>query len=128
MKHITKGVGSKVKQKENAANTPLNRREPITPEARESKVVAAAYDLAEQRILAGTASSAEIVHFLEIGSPLNKLKREKAEEEVRLLKAKRESLEAEKKSVAEMENVLAALKRYKGINDNETEDYSAYLQ
>lgn len=115
-----------MKAKENAADVPLNRRESITAEARESSVVAAAYDLAEKRILNGTASSAEIVHFLEIGSPINKLKRQKAEEEVKLLIAKRESLEAEKKQTVEIEKVMKALKKYKGIEDSE-EDYSGYL-
>lgn len=113
-----------MKEALNAANVELNRREPITVEARESMVIAAAYDLAEKRILKGTASSAEIVHFLELGSPLNKLKEEKANEELKLLIAKREALEAEKKSNADMEAVLQALKSYRGQKE---ENYDKYM-
>ena len=39
-----------------------------TPEAREQQLISAAYDLVEERILNGTATSQELVHFLKLGS------------------------------------------------------------
>ena len=40
-----------------------------TPGARESQVIAKAYDLAERRIMEGTASDTLIREFIKLGSP-----------------------------------------------------------
>ena len=45
----------------------------ITPEARESQLVSMAYDLVEQRLLNGTATSQETTYFLKLGSSNAKL-------------------------------------------------------
>ena len=39
----------------------------LTPEERENRLIALSYDAVEQRILNGTATAAEYVHFLKAG-------------------------------------------------------------
>ena len=43
-------------------------RPAITPEGREKQLISLAMDLAEQRLLDGTASAQEVTHFLKLGS------------------------------------------------------------
>ena len=53
--------------------TPLatkKRKAARTPDARENQLISLAYDLAEQRLLNGTASSAEVVQLMKWGSKL----------------------------------------------------------
>ena len=45
-----------------------DRRPARTPEEREDQLTSVAYDLAEEQIEAGTASSQVITHFLKAGS------------------------------------------------------------
>ena len=59
-----------------------------TPEARESQLVALSYDLAEQQLLKGTASSQVLSHFLKIGSTREKIELQKIKQETILVEAK----------------------------------------
>lgn len=59
-----------------------------TPEAREAQLVALSYDLAEEQILKGTASSQVLVHFLKIGSTREKIELQKTKQETLLVEAK----------------------------------------
>jgi hypothetical protein len=59
-----------------------------TPEAREQQLVALAYDLAEQQLLKGTASSQVISGLLKIGSTREKAELEKLKQETILVEAK----------------------------------------
>lgn len=99
------------------------RRPAIDPEAREKQLVSMAMDLVEQRILDGTASSQEIVHFLKIGSMKHQSEMEKLREENKLLRAKTEHLEASKISSAMFEDAIKAMRNYQGVGDpDEYED------
>jgi len=92
------------------------RRQPpaTTPEARENQVIAGAYDLAEQQILDGTASSQVITHFLKLGSTREKLEQERLGHENSFLKAKTEALESQKRVEEMYSEALAAMKSYSG--------------
>lgn len=59
-----------------------------TPEAREAQLVALSYDLAEQQLLKGTASSQVMSHFLKIGSTREKIELQKIKQETILVEAK----------------------------------------
>lgn len=59
-----------------------------TPEAREQQLVALSYDLAEQQLLKGTASSQVMSHFLKIGSTREKIELQKIKQETILVEAK----------------------------------------
>ena len=101
----------------NSSNPPKKRRPALSPENREKQVVAAAYDLAEQQILDGTASSQVITHFLKLGSMREKLERERLEEENKLLRAKTEALESQKRSEEMIQEAIAAFRNYSGQGD-----------
>ena len=92
-------------------------RPALTPESREQQLIALAVDLVEQRLLDGTASSQETTHFLKLGSTKARLENERLIEENKLLRAKTEALEHEKKSSIKYEEVLKALRNYSGQGD-----------
>jgi hypothetical protein len=106
------------KVKTNSTNPPNNKRRPaLSPDAREKQVICAAFDLAEQQILDGTASSQVITHFLKLGSMRERLERERLEEENKLLKAKTEAIKSAKRSEELMAEALAAFRNYAGQGD-----------
>ena len=73
-------------------------RPALTPEGRINQLTMLAYDLVEQRLLDGTATSQETTHFLKLGSPRNQLEEEKLRKEIELLEAKKADLEAREKT------------------------------
>ena len=109
---------AKVKAK--CSSDPVKKIRPaLTPEARENQLIALAVDLVEQRLLDGTASSQETTHFLKLGSMRNRLEMEKLEEENRLLKAKTESIQSQKKSEELFLEAINAFKSYSGKEDSD---------
>lgn len=109
------------KTKENAPNTPTPKRpRPASnPEARENQLIALAVDRVEQRLLDGTATSQEIVHFLKLGSTKERLEMEKLKKENELLKAKTDAIKSEQSRLELYEKALAAMKSYCGHSDEE---------
>lgn len=102
----------------NSKSSPLIRPA-INDEDRENQLIALATDAVEERIRNGTASSQELCHFLKLGTQKAKLEREMMEEEKKLLIAKTEALEAQKRSDELYAEALAAFQRYSGnINEN----------
>lgn len=98
------------------------KRPALTPEAREKQMVAYAVDLAEKQLLEGTASSQVITHYLKIGSMREKLERERLEEENKLLRAKTEALQSQKRVEELYINALNAMKRYSGQGEPDDQD------
>lgn len=94
---------------------PLKRA--IDPEAREKQLIALSYNLVEQRLLDGTATSQETCHFLKLGSMQAQLEKEKLENENALLKKKVEALDSQITSDAKYQEVLDAMKLYSGNKD-----------
>lgn len=95
----------------------------LTPEAREKQLIAAAVNLAEKQLLEGTASSQVITHYLKLGSSQMRLEKEKLEEENKLLKAKTEALQSQKRQEELFEEAIKAMRRYSGnLNSNDYED------
>lgn len=94
-------------------------RPAIGQEARELQLTALAYDLVEQRLRDGTASSQETVHFLRLGSMREKLEREKLESEVKVANAKVAALEAQARNDELFKQALQAFTRYSGQDTGE---------
>lgn len=90
----------------------------MTPEARENQLIALAYDLVEQRIRNGTATSQETTHFLKLGSSKARAEKEKMEKEIKLLTAKTEALESQKRVEELYSNALEAMRTYQGTKDD----------
>lgn len=95
----------------------------LTVEGRENQLIAAAYDLAEKRILDGTASSQELTYFLKAGSPKTKLELERLRNENGLLKAKIEALEAQVNNEALLDKAFKAFRSYRGEDEEEEDEY-----
>lgn len=87
-------------------------RPALTPEARDNQLIARAVDLAEQRLIEGTASSQEIVYFLKLGNTKSQLEIEKLKAENELLKAKTESLQSMKHIEELYAEAMSAMTRY----------------
>lgn len=93
----------------------------LTLEGRENQLIAASYDLAERRILEGTASSQELTYFLKLGSSKTRLENEKLKEEVTHLKAKTAALEAQISNEALLDKALRAFRSYRGEGEDDDE-------
>ena len=112
------------KTKKTSSNPSRKIRPALTPEARENQLISLAVDLVEQRLIDGTASSQETTHFLKLGSIKNRLEMEKLEEENRLLKAKTESIQSQKRVEEVYAEALNAMRRYAGqVGDNDDNEY-----
>lgn len=98
---------------------PRKRRPATTPEDRENQLIAMAYDAAEERILNGTASSQEIVHFLRLGSTKEKIEKDILERQKDLITAKTEALKAAQRMEEVYENAIRAMKLYSGDEDDD---------
>lgn len=86
-------------------------------EDRENQLIALAVDVAEQRLLDGTASNQLVCHFLSLGSVKAKLELEKVRNENELLKAKSAALEAGRHTEELYQNALEAMRAYSGKDD-----------
>lgn len=98
-----------------------------TPEERENQLIALAYDLVEQRLLDGTATSQETVHFLRMGSLQKQYELEKIKKENELLAAKAESIQSTKRSEELYAAAIAAMHSYSPHTVEEEEDDDPYV-
>src|SRR3954470_21642222 len=99
------------------------RRSPArTPEAREDELAAAAYDLAEDQIRSGTASSQVITHFLKAGSRRERMEQMRMEHEIELMQVKKEQLEGQKRVEELYVSALEAMRSYSGFGPQELEE------
>lgn len=121
-------------QAKQSQQQPKRMRPALTPEAREQQLASLAYDLVEQRLLDGTASSQETVHFLKLTSVKARLERERQELENELIKAKTEQLQSQKRVEELYANAIRAMREYGGYggqssdydDDEEVDDYDEY--
>ena len=102
------------KRKEPITTNKPKRAPSMTPEARENLIISRAYDLAEQQIMAGTASSQVITHFLKLGTQMHKLELESQRQKIDNTKAKTETLRAAQASASQYEDALRAMRKYSG--------------
>lgn len=93
------------------------RRPATTPEERELQLANSAYDLAEEQIVAGTASSQVITHFLKVGSSRERLEQERMRHEMELMEVKKEQLEGQKRVEALYGEALEAMRSYSGLGE-----------
>ena len=97
------------------------RRPASTAEGRENQLIALAYDAAEERIRNGTASSAEIVHFLRLGSSKERLDQEDKRKDIELKTAKTDAIQSVQRSEELFDNVIKAMRTYSGHQSDEEE-------
>lgn len=91
------------------------RRKPATtPEDRENELVSLAYDVAEEQMRAGTASSQVITQFLKLGSSREQLEQERIRHENELTEAKIEAMASANRMEELYANAINAMKSYSG--------------
>lgn len=98
------------------------RPEPaLTPETRENQLIVRAVDLAEERILNGTASSQIITHYLRLASNREKerLEAAKLRKEIELLEARTKAIHESQDIRALYESAMAAMRRYRGGDEED---------
>lgn len=97
---------------------PKSIRRAIDPESREKQLIALSYNLVEQRLLDGTASAQETVHFLKLGSMEKQLELEKLKNENALLAKKVEVLDSQKETERRYIEAIEAMKTYSGHRED----------
>lgn len=88
------------------------RRAATSPEQREMQLADAAYDLAEEQIQSGTASSQVLTHFLRAGSSRERLEQEKMRHEIELMEVKKDAAEGQKRIEEMFVNAIDAIRGY----------------
>ena len=102
-------------------------KSPESVEENETQMIALAMDRVRQRIIDGTASSQELVHFLRLGSSRERLEREILEKQKEKLEAQTDNFRSSAHSEELYANAIKAMSRYSGHSEEE-EDYEAYIQ
>jgi hypothetical protein len=98
---------------ESADSTTKRHRPATTPEGREHQLVALAFDLVEDRIRKGTATSQEVTHFLKLGSTREMLEQERIRGEVSLNQAKIENMAQANRIESLMQEAMDAMRGYR---------------
>lgn len=101
---------------------PRRRAPALTPEDREDQLIALAIDLAEKKLMDGTASNQIVAHYLKLGSTRERLEKEKLQKENELLRARTESLQSAKNMEELYKNALDAMRIYRGESQDDYED------
>src|SRR3954462_15334924 len=98
-----------------ASNNGHTRSPARTPEAREDDLAALAYNLAEEQIREGTASSQVVTHFLKAGSRRERMEQMRMEHEIELMQVKKVQLEGQKRVEELYVSALEAMRSYSGL-------------
>lgn len=86
---------------------------------REGQLISLAYDVAEERLRNGTATSQEVTHFLKLGSSKARVEKDILERQKELITAKTEALQAQKKLEEMFSDAMEAFRRYSGDTKDE---------
>lgn len=108
-----------MRKKVDNKSRPIRQPPAKTQEARENQLINQAYNLAEQQLLDGTATSQVISHFLKLGSMRSRIENELLEKQKALTDAKIDNLQSTKKNEELLEKAIAAFKSYSGDTDDE---------
>lgn len=95
----------------------VQSRPAMSAEAVENRLISKAYKAVEKRIEDGTATAAELTHFLRLGSAKEQLELEKLKKENALLSAKTESLRSQEEVKELYANAIKAFGKYSGHPD-----------
>lgn len=93
-----------------------------TPEARERQMVNLAVDVAESRMMNGTASDGLITHYLKIASIREEKERLKLDLENKLLQAKADQIGSQVRSEEMYKKAMDAFRSYSGGGEETYDD------
>ena len=96
------------------------RQDPLatTTEARAQQLIAKAKSLAEKKLEDGTASSALILHFLNLDTEREKLRSKEAEADIALKQAKVDAIKSAAKIESLFEDAMTMFKKYHGEDED----------
>lgn len=118
---------AKIKSTNSSKSNTKNIRPALSPEARENQLISLAIDLVEQRLIDGTASAQETVHYLKLASRKAKVELERAELENELIKAKTQSIRDQADIKTLYKDAIDAMRKYGGHGgDVDDDDYDEY--
>lgn len=101
----------------------VRRRPPArSPEERQNQMISLAYDLVEERLRNGTATSQETTQFIKMGSVREQVELERLRRENELLRAKTENLSNAQHIEDMYRGAIAAMRSYSGSGEEEEED------
>lgn len=83
-----------------------------TPEGMENELINMAYNLVAKRLADGSASAAETVHFLKMGSAKERMEQRLAEKDLELKQAKTEALQSAKRIEELYSKAMGAFQSY----------------
>lgn len=89
--------------------------------ARENQLIAMAVDLVEKRMQEGKATSAEILHYLRLGTTTAQLEKEKLKHENELLKARTADIQFRRELDNTYAEAIEAMRSYSGTPLDEYE-------
>lgn len=92
-----------------------DRRPARSPEEREMQLAEAAFDLAEEQILAGTASSQVITAAMRFGSTREAVEQERIRGEIELQAARVEGIKAQENMHQMFADAMNAFRGYSGL-------------
>lgn len=116
---MTKSTGKPTERQIKAIKVKRRQAPGSTIKTREDQIIRLAYDLAEKRIRQGSATSQEVSHFLKMGSSQAQLERVKLENENKLLQAKTDALESQKKIEELYEKAIKSMRLYQGREEED---------
>lgn len=102
------------------------RKPALTLAAKENEMIALAMETAELRMRKGTASAAEICHFLKLGTTIAELEKEKLKHENELLVQKTEAIKTGQHTEELYLEALNAMKSYSGQGVSDGTDSELY--
>lgn len=89
----------------------------LTQEGRDAQLIAMAYDLVEQRMRDGTATSQEVTHFLKLATERAKLQDRILEAQAELYRAKTDAIRSESHRDELYQQVIDSIRRYGGFRN-----------
>lgn len=111
---------SKRKSEEVEPEKIKKRRPPgSTLESKEKELISLSYEEAKRQILAKQATSQLLTHFLKLGSTRERLEKQKIQGENKLLEAKVESIQSQKRTEVLYADALKAMRVYSGQKDED---------
>lgn len=93
---------------------------------RERQMINLSYDLAEARMRSGIATSAEICHFLKLGSTRAKYENEELQENIKLLKARTDDISEGKRAAEQFDELMKVIKTYGGYAEDESDEDESF--
>lgn len=97
----------------------------VSDEQREKRLINRALELVEERMEKGEATSAEILHFLKLGSERNRREQEEISYRTELMREKTKAIKSAEEREKKYDTVIDALNRYGStILASQDEDYS----